>query len=72
MISTHEFGGASWMWLVPSCVAVAVVCGWWPTRVAFAVGCGWRPSVWRWQLNGRRSAVVKRVEHISIIVLVNI
>ena len=38
MIGTHEFGGASWMWFVPSCVAVAVVCGWGPTR-------------WRYQLD---------------------
>ena len=46
MIGTHEFGGAIGMWFVHSCVAVAVVCGWVPTRVAVAVGCGWRPRVW--------------------------
>ena len=28
VIVTHEVGGASWMWFVPACVAVAVGCGW--------------------------------------------
>ena len=27
VIGTHGFGDASWMWFVPACVAVAVVCG---------------------------------------------
>ena len=26
VIGTHESRGASWMWLVPACVAVAVGC----------------------------------------------
>ena len=44
-IGTHEFGDASWMWFVPTCLAVAVGCDsiWmWlvPTCVAVTVGCG--------------------------------
>ena len=47
VIGTHEFGDASFMWLVPACVAMAVGCGLWPTRLAVAVECGWRRCVWR-------------------------
>ena len=44
MIGTHEFGGTSWMWIVPAFVAVAAVCGPGHKRVAVAVGCDWVPK----------------------------
>ena len=32
------------------CLAVTVGYGWLPTCVAMADECGWFPRVWRWQL----------------------
>ena len=36
------------MWVVPTCMAVAVGCGWCPRVWRGVVGCGWCPRVWRW------------------------
>ena len=38
MIGTREFGDGSWMWFVPTCLAVTVE-------------CVWCPRVWLWQLD---------------------
>ena len=35
MIGTREFGDGSWMWFVPTCLAVTVE-------------CVWCPGVWPW------------------------
>ena len=41
VIGTHEFGVASWMWLVPACVAVAAGCDWVPKCVVMEIRCDW-------------------------------
>ena len=30
VIGSHEFGDATWMWFVPTCLAVKVECVWYP------------------------------------------
>ena len=45
VIGTHEFGGASWMWLVPACVAMAAGCDWVTKCVVMAIGYDWYPRV---------------------------
>ena len=45
VVGVHVFGGASWMWLVPACVAVALGCDWAPTCLAVADECG---CIWMW------------------------
>ena len=65
MIDTHEFGDASWMWFVPSYVAVAVGCGWLPTSVAVAVGWVsysrvWRDGRWTWLVSTCMAVAVGR------------
>ena len=51
VVGAHVYGGGSWKWLVSTCVAVAVGCGWVPKCVVIAIVCDWYPLVWWCQLD---------------------
>ena len=51
VVGAHVYGGVSWKWLVSTCVAVAVGCGWVPKCVVMAIVYDWYPLVWWCQLD---------------------